>query len=272
MHTPLNALSASPVQAASQGSASGTSFTPSKPILPRLIHFRETAGKIGDRSTHLCLDRLEREHVDLQIVTKEQFDLKLNQTWMDQAWSYLTLVSTAGTAIFNFVMGASLLDSGHTAAGSALIAISILEIAKELFTHYGIWDRVEKMLSEKSENAKEQLKRILPLLIAVLNFACLSVAAQNSGIYEGALEGLKWLSQGLQTANSGAQSYFSYRKAEADVQSAEIKAKLDYHKQNAELLSRLVTTLIEETRRVKTTLKKPILSMIQAGTIAAQKI
>jgi hypothetical protein len=132
-----------------------------------------------------------------------------------------------------------------------------------------MWDTIAEALAEKNQNVKDQLKKELPLLLSFVNVACSFFALQGLGTHKELLATLQF---GLSLINAGGEGYFFLQKANADVKSSEIRADISLHKQNTELLSRLVTVLIEETRRLKSVLKKPILSIMQAGTLAAQKI
>jgi len=245
---------------------SSDSFKPSKPALLRLMDFRTRFGKTENRSTHLACDRLEREYTELQDWIKKQLEQKLNQSWTDTAWSYLTTVTSSCLSIFNLILG----YSAGNSAGVALVAAGAFEILQTLFKHYGTWDAVAEVIAEKNQNyKKEEIKKYLQQILPSLNFvlSCLGASALAHQA-----KGLTAFKDFLNFINGAGHTGSQISNAYATVETAKIDGKVQHHTQNTELFSRLLTDLIEEAKRVKTLTKKGAETAMQASTLAAQKI
>ncbi len=268
--TPVSSLSAAaaPIRVLS-------TFEPSKPLIPRMLNLREKLSKTADLATHNLIDRLENENNQLKLWSKEQLDHLLanaSLSWADQAWSYLETIASSVLALFNVAAGSYLIASNQGASGHYLIAAGVLNILHTVFTKYGMWDWIAETLAEKNEAKQAQLKMILPLISFLLSTAASMKGMPGLKATPNLMNILDWLRGSLSTATTVGGRCFSMKKEWTAARTKEIQGHLEFHKQNTDLFSRLVDFSIQETKRLKSTIKKPIVSLMQAATLAAQKV
>lgn len=253
------------------------SFEPSKPVLVRMMEVHRSLGKTGDTASHYILDRLEVERVQLQVWSKKEMDHLLevsNRTLLEHTWSTLKTVAESFISVFSFVMGGYLLANGDATAGNFLIATGVFNILQSVFTRQGMWDWITDTLAEKHEAYRDRLKLALPIIISTLSLA-FSIAGSRFVATIQPTDLVATLEQARGYIGFGAQgmsSYLTIRKSLEEAKLPGLQAELKLHEQNTDLLTRLLDACIKEGRRMKSMIKKPINALMQASTLASQKV
>ncbi len=263
------------VHTSSQTTASN--FEPSKPILPRMLALHLSLGKTGDKASHNVLDSLERKQVELQLWSKQEMDHLLvvaNRTWMEHAWSSLKTVADCVISIASFVMGGYFLAHGDTTTGNTLIAVGVFNILQTVFARQGMWDWITETIAEKHEAYRERLKMALPIIVATLSIA-FSIASSKFAANTAPIDVAKMVLQiqgAISVIAQGGNGYLSIKKGYDNAQLPAIQGELKKHEQSIDLFSRLLEIFMRETKQIKSSIKKPINALMQATTLASQKV
>lgn len=254
-------------------------FEPSKPqLIPRLIAAHRSIGKTHEQLSHHLLDRTESEKNNLETWCKKELDHRLaqaNRSWIETTWSGLDLVVNSIVGIMSLTAGYYVIAAGTSiGAGTVLVAAGVLNLLQTFLNYFGVWDKVCEILAEKTQSSKDQLKLVLPFMLFFFNiaFTLLGYSAYTHFIsHSNLIAVLGGLRTFLSVANQTGQSFLSIKKAEGDVNLVKIQGELKYHEQNADLLSRLVEFCIQESKQIKSNLKKPINTLLRATELAAQR-
>ncbi len=252
-------------------------FEPSKPVLLRMMDVHRSLGKTGDTASHYILDRIEGERVQLQIWSKKEMDHLMevaNRTLLEHTWSTLKTVAESFISVFSFVMGGYLLANGDATAGNFLIATGVFNILQSVFARQGMWDWITDTLAEKHEAYRDRLKLALPIIISTLSLA-FSIAGSRFVATMQPTDLVVLLEKARGFIGVGAQgmsSYLTIRKSWEEAKLPGLQAELKSLEQNTDLLTRLLDACIKEGRRMKSMVKKPINALMQATTLASQKV
>lgn len=254
-----------------------SSFEPSKPILPRMLALHISLGKTGDKASHTTLDSLERQEKELHVWSKEQMDHLLavaNRTWMEHAWSSLKTVADCVISIASFVMGGYFLAHGDTTTGNTLIAVGVFNILQTVFARQGMWDWITETIAEKHDAYRDRLKMALPVIVTTLSIA-FSIASSKFAANTAPIDVAKMVLQiqgAISVIAQGGNGYLAIKKGYDDAQLPGIQGELKKHEQSIDLYSRLLETFMRETKQIKSSIKKPINALMQATTLASQKV
>ncbi len=253
----------------------------SKPVLERMIKVRGSLSHTADQAAHRIIDRLENEQKNLQTLSKKHMDHLLavaNRTMIEHTWLALKAVAECFISVLSFNMGILFLTQGNSTEGNALIAFGIFNILQTVFTRQGMWDWITRTLEEKNETHRERLKMVFPIMVSFLSLGFSIASPRYMASYMASIASsdlLKQLEQ-VQTlmgyGGSGVTAFLSIQKGFKEANLAGIQADLKAHEQTSDFLTRLLDYLMKETRRIKSSIKNPINKLIQAQTLATQKV
>lgn len=250
-------------------------FEPSKPLIPRMIKLHVSLGKTGDMASHNLIDRLERERDSLRVWTAKEMEHLShigNRTWLEQGWSAVKAVADCIVSVVSFAMGGYFLATGNTSAGNFLIASGVFNILQTVFARQGMWDWISETLAEKNEAARDKLKVAFPIIVSLLGLG-FSIAGARLNMAPGTLlEHLETAKMYMATGGQVVDSTFKIQKGFDDARIPEIQGGLKKHEQASDLTARLLEYCMKETRRIKSTIKKPINALMQATTLASTKV
>lgn len=252
---------------------SANNFEPSMPLIPRMIKLHISLGKTGDIASHNFIDRLEGQRIELKAWSKKEMDYLMdvaNRSWLEQGWAVVKTVADCLISVVSFALGGYFLATGNSSTGNLLIAGGIFNILQTVFARQGMWDWISETLAEKNDAVKERLKLAFPIIISVLGLGftiATSRTTQDPNAVKKILEGFQGF---VRMGGQVISTVLSIQKGFDDARAPAIQGELEKSKQNLDLLSRLLDYCMKETRRIK--LKKPITALIQATTLAAQKV
>jgi|GEM_PF-5087407 hypothetical protein len=175
------------------------------------------------------------------------------------AWSTLSQVSSCILALFNIFAGGTLLSMQvDTTSGAALVASGFLTLATMAISEK-TWNWVAELLAGESEQKKERLLVILPMIISMMTLL-LNAAACYQGLQE--VMNANEIMNALQTATtfgtlalSLRKPYDTYQVSKAQRDVLKTQQKLAAADQEREITHRAIQALTSLSQQISRQVK-----------------
>ncbi|MGR3911957.1 MAG: hypothetical protein QRY71_01430 [Candidatus Rhabdochlamydia sp.] len=255
-------------------------FEPSKPLIPRLISNYQTFHKTLEAVSHVSIDTIEREHQELKILSQKEFSLlqkKAECALVEESWSTLSTVANYTATACNLGL-AYLLSHNRANQQNAwtLLAVGGLNALHLCIEGLGGWDRTLEYLLQNHSTAQDRLKTLAPMVFFLANTLLTSLSLRHHeaipASHQTLVSLLKQVPAGLSAVATLKDHYLKTIKSQSEMHIAQNAGQIKYHQDHVDLFTTLLDLSIQQTRSIKTNLKKPILSLIQANSTAAQKV
>jgi len=169
------------------------------------------------------------------------------------------------------VMRGSLGIAANIPGASAQVAAGMVGYANNLMSHHYGWNWITDILNIQTEEKRETLRRLLPMLATGCMYGLALYGVYQSGTGAQGIEAfINQFMTFLGTAVAIGQIPNTYLQGKAQMRSLTAQANFSLHQKNIESIYRTIEVLMDEFRRLSSTIKKAFKSTIQETSAAAR--
>ncbi|MGR3974027.1 MAG: hypothetical protein QRY72_05630 [Candidatus Rhabdochlamydia sp.] len=255
-------------------------FEPSKPLLPRLLSTYQAFHKTAEAISHVSLDTIEKEHEHLKILSHQEMALlqkKAECALVEQSWSTLTTLANYSAVISQ--LGLAYLSAHQGSSASTylpLIAAAGFNALHAYMDNLGGWNKLSESLLSNHPLAQERMNNLAPIAFFLANTLATALSLRSYETFTpshgAAISLLQQIPAGLTKAASLKNHYLKTIKSQSELNINSHQSQIQYHQDHVNLFTSFLDLSIQQSRSIKKHLKKPILSLIQTTSIAAQKV